>query len=385
VPVTILYLITELDVGGAEKALYELVRRLDRRRYTPEVACLSGSGAVADWLAALDVPVHFLEMPDRGAGPWHALRALKRLKQLLRVLQPGIVHTILFHANLLGRLAVNGGRARANRPMVVSAVRVAERRYRWHLLADYLTHGLADCEVCVSEGVRRFMRREARIPPGKLRVIPNGVDLAAIDEVRPADLADLGCRPDRPTLCFVGRLEGQKGLSFLFRALTRLRGHVSTWQLVLVGEGPQRGELAALARNLHIDRRVHFLGWRPDALAVTAACDLFVMPSLWEGMPNAVMEAMALGKCVIATAVEGTSELIESGRSGLLVPPRRVRRLADAIAVALTNPDRRAQLGRTARRRIADQFPVERMVARHEALYGHLLAARRPIPASRYR
>jgi len=380
VPTRILYLITELDVGGAEKALCELVHRLNREAYAPVVACLSGRGPVAEWLAALDVPVHTLGLPDRGAGPWDVLTALRRLRRLVRRLQPAILHTILFHANLLGRLGVCR-RGSAGRPVIVSAVRVAERRFRWHLLGDYVTHGLADCEVCVSEGVRRFMRRQARIPPDKLRVIPNGVDLAAIDAVQPADLADLGCRTGGTALCYVGRLDGQKGLSVLLRALARLRGATAGWHLVVVGEGPLRGELAALARRLHIDGRVQFLGWRPDALTIVAACDLFVMPSLWEGMPNAVMEAMALGRCVVATAVEGTTELIESGRSGLLVPPRQVRRLADAITVAITNPDRRAALGRSARERIADHFTIERTVARYEALYRDLLHGRgRPAP-----
>ena len=144
----------------------------------------------------------------------------------------------------------------------------------------------------------------------------------------------------------------------------------------MVGAGPERERLEALAGRLDIRERVHFLGWRADALSIVAACDLFVMPSLWEGMPNAVIEAMALGRCVVASAVEGTTELIEAGRSGLLVPPGRVKRLADAISVALTNPERRKRMGSAARRRVARHFPIERTVADYQALYDELLAAR---------
>jgi glycosyltransferase involved in cell wall biosynthesis len=380
VPASILYVITELDIGGAEKALYGLVRRLDRRRYAPEVACLSGRGAVGAWLAALDVPVHYLYPASQRPSVRLVVGALWRLRRLVREVRPDLVHTVLFHANLIGRLAVLGshsappgpGRGRpGHRPVVVSAVRVAERRYRWHLLGDYLTSHLVDREVCVSKGVRRFTERCARIPAQKLCVIPNGVDLPAIDAVRPADLTALGCRPGRPTIAYVGRLDPQKGLSHLLRALAGLSQ--TAWQLVLAGDGPQRTELETFVASLGLADRVRFLGWRPDALSIVAACDLFVMPSLWEGMPNAVMEAMALGKCVVATAVEGTEDLMEDGVSGLLVPARQSQALAEAIRRALADADLRDRLGAAARERIRAHYSIDRVVAQHDALYQSLL------------
>lgn len=371
-PATILYVITELDIGGAEKALFELVRRLDRDRYAVEVACLTGRGAVGGWLRGLHVPVHFLRMPPGGFRPWQALLAERRLRRIIRELRPDIVHTVLFHANLLGRLAARRGLF-FDRPGFVSGVRVAERRHRWHLIADHLTHRLMDVEVCVSEGVRHFTETAARIPAHKLRVIPNGVDLAAIDAVKPVDLVELGCLPDVPAVCFVGRLDPQKGLGDLLHAVHELHRREILCQLVLVGQGPQRAELEALARSLGIAEWVHFLGWRADAPAVMAACEVFVMPSLWEGMPNAVMEAMALGRCVVATAVEGTSELIVDGESGLLVPPQAPHLLMHALADALAEPALRDRLGRAARRRIAAHFTIEQTVAQYDALYQQLL------------
>jgi len=379
-PATILYVITELDIGGAEKALFELVRRLDPDRYAAEVACLSGHGDVGDWLADLGVPVHYLGVPAGRGLVRHGVAGVRRLRRIVRDLRPHIVHTFLFHANLIGRLAARPGLL-ARRPAVVGSVRVAERRHRWHLLADGLTRSLIDCEVCVSEGVRRFTHRYARIPLAQLRVIPNGVNLEAIDAVRPVDPGTIGCDPDRPILCFVGRLDPQKGITILLEAVARVE---PSCQVVLVGDGPQRGELAARAAALGIGDRVHFTGWRPDAAAVMAASDVFVLPSLWEGMPNALMEAMALGRCAVASAVEGSDELIDDGVTGLLVPAGAVAPLAERIALALADTDRRRQLGRAARRRIAERFTIERAVTAYDALYRELLATREvPVRAER--
>ncbi len=168
-------IITDLDVGGAERCLVELATRLDPGRFRPVVYCLAAEpsperDACLKALKAADIQVHCLG----GGRNWQFPVVVRRLKQLLRAQNPELAQTFLFHANIVGRIAAR----RAGVPKVVSGIRVAQRRPRWRLWLDRWTDGLVDRHVCVSEAVAQFAAREARLPPKKLVVIPNGVDLA---------------------------------------------------------------------------------------------------------------------------------------------------------------------------------------------------------------
>ncbi|MBM4042039.1 MAG: glycosyltransferase [Planctomycetes bacterium] len=356
----ILYVITELDVGGAEKALVALATRLSRAAYEPQVACLSGRGPLAADLRERGIPVHFLGM----RGWWH-LPALWRLRRLAK--QADIVHSFLYHANMATRLAAVGTRA-----IVVSSARVAERSRPRRRRLECLTQRLVDAEVCVSEGVRDFFAAGG-FPKSKLVVIPNGVDVARFDGRDPAFKARLAIPPHAPLVTTIGRLHEQKGMELFIRAAASVRHSRPDCHFLIVGAGPLEAPLRAAAKSLHLEGALTFLGQCNDVAAVLRATDAFVLASLWEGMPNVVLEAMAAGAPVVATRVEGTVDLIEHGETGLLVMPRDVPGLVSAIRRVLDEPALARRLAGAAQERVRTHFPLDAMVRRHEALYADLL------------
>lgn len=357
----ILYVITELDVGGAERALVELATRLDRERYAPEVACLAGEGPLAEPLRERGIPVHCLA----ARGRWD-LRVLWRLRKLAAGFD--LVHSFLYHANMATRIAAMGSGVGA----VVCAARVAERSRPRRRTIECWSHRLVDVEVCVSNGVRDYLGAGG-FPRDKLRVIPNGVDVDRFGPRDPELKESLAIAPDVPLITTIGRLHEQKGISYLLRAVSSMRHSRRACHLLIVGHGPLDDELKALAKQFGVADRVTFLGFCDDVPRVLAATDIFVLASLWEGMPNAVLEAMAAGLPVVATRVEGTVDLIDDGKTGMLVMPRDVPGLATSILRLLDDPARARALGKAAQAHVRAHFPLDAMVRRHEQLYAELL------------
>lgn len=361
-PVPVALTITDLDVGGAERALISLAMGLDRRRWSPSVVNLSGEGALAAVLRSAGIPVTSL-----GLGPRSLPRGVVALAGALRRHRPLLVQSFLFHANVLSRLAA----PMAGSPWVLGGLRVAERQKRWHLTVDRLTSRLGCGSVCVSEGVRRFSIEQGGLDPARLTVIPNGVDLARIDAAAPVRRGDLGVSADDFLTLTVGRLDVQKGLPDLLDAVEEAAESVPRLRLAIVGDGPLRGWLeSSVSARPALSGRVLIVGRRDDVPAVMKAADLLVHASHWEGMPNVVLEAMAAGLPVVATAVEGTDELVVPGRTGWLVPSREPRALAEAIVAAAAGF--RGQ-GRAGRLRVEGEFSIPRMVARYEDLWSAVL------------
>ena len=365
--------ITELDVGGAEKALVSLASGLDTRRWRPTVIALGPEAPLAAPLRAAGVAVECL-----GVNPRDPARAVLRLASALKAIQPALVQSFLFHANVAARLAA----PLAGKPWVVGGLRVAERRRAWHLRLERLTARLGSGAVCVSEGVRAFSREAGGWPDDRLTVIPNGVDPAPFDRAaadpQPLAKLGLGAVPADATLAlYVGRLDFQKGLHILLDAASRLPN--LDWHLALAGDGPERDRLRAEAASRPtLDGRVHWLGHRGDVPDLLLASDLLVLPSLWEGMPNAVLEAMAARRAVVATAVEGTLELVIPGETGWLTPPGDPEPLARALREATSDPARLLRFGEAGRTRVEAHFTPARAVLAYERLWAGLLGLERP-------
>jgi starch synthase (maltosyl-transferring) len=258
---------------------------------------------------------------------------------------------------------------------------VAERRAPkwWHLALDRLTAGLSAGSVCVSDGVLRFNRDSARLDPDRLTVIPNGIDPSPFDHASPAPRAAIGVPEWAHLALFVGRLTEQKGLPFLIEAAGQVARTRPDWHLALVGDGPDRDPLQqAAARIPALSGRVHWLGPRDDIPALLKTADLLVLASLWEGMPNVVLEAMAARRSVVATSVEGTEELVEPGRTGWLVPPADPDALAGALLDAASDPVRLIRQGEAGRARVESRFTVARTIEAYETLWAGLLGLSLP-------
>lgn len=220
---------------------------------------------------------------------------------------------------------------------------------RWHALTGWLLHRLwdkASAVVANSEGLADLARKSGR----NILVIPNGVDADTFAPHRHGQTQKTALH-----LLHVGRLNRQKSLDTLLHALPRLRGH---WRLSLVGDGPEAAPLRELAQRLGVADRVEFLGWhsRDDLITLYNTADMFVFPSIDEGMPNALLEAMSCGLPVVACAVNGCTELVQQGRTGMLVPPRDAGALAEALQRLCDAPEERRRMGEAGRERARTSF-----------------------------
>jgi glycosyltransferase involved in cell wall biosynthesis len=361
--------ITELEVGGAERRLVELATRIDRRQFEPVVYSLGPRPkADCDWLVqeleVAGIQVHFLG----GRSLLHAPAVVRQLTQLFRVQQPQVVQTFLFHANLIGRIAAR----RAGVPHVVAGIRVAERHSRWHLRLDRWTSHLVERYVCVSQAVAEFSRTVGRLPPQKLVVIPNGVFVPQYSQAAPLDLAELGVPAGRRAITHLGRLDRQKRVDWLLRAAELFLPDLPDHDLLLVGQGPEQGRLERLASRLSIRDRVHFVGWRKDVAAILKASDLLVLTSAWEGMPNALLEAMASGLPVVATDVEGVREVLGILASSQVVSPDDGETFAALVLAIAGNKILRKQLGQANQDRVRREFTIPSSIKAYEQLYTDL-------------
>jgi starch synthase (maltosyl-transferring) len=371
-PVGVALVITDLDVGGAERALTALATRLDRSRWRVGVFCLSGPGALAEVIRGAGLPCECLGVSRR-----NPIQAVARLARALRRFRPELVQGFLFHANLAARLAAPWvGRPR---PWVLGGIRVAERQRRWHLLLDRWTSRLVAGEVCVSRGVLAFSRDVGGLDPARLTVIPNGIDPAPIDAAEPVPRATIGIPDEAHLALCVGRLDPQKGLPDLLDAAGRVIERRPGWHLALAGDGPERDRLLrSIEAHTALRDRVRWLGRRDDVPGLLKSADVLVQASHWEGMPNAVLEAMAARRAVVGTAVEGTEDLVVPGETGWLVPPRDPAALAQALDQAADDPDRCRRYGEAGRLRVEREFSLDAVVAAYERLWAGILGLRPP-------
>jgi glycosyltransferase involved in cell wall biosynthesis len=375
--VKLLYVIGTLDVGGAEGQLVQLAMRLNRERFEPVVCCLSSSGPLARVLRDGGIPVEVIGFHGFRffREPWKVVSRLFRLIRFTRKEQPLIVHGFLFWAYILGTYAAKLARV----PVVIASRRslgnFKEGNIR-HLLIERVANRVTDVIVANSEAVKADVVRQERVEPSRVRVIYNGVDASRYESrVDPAYRAKLGIPDGGAIVSVVARLFDYKGHQFFLEACRDICRRWPTTTFLLIGDGPLRRTLEQMTRTLGLQRQVRFLGTRSDVPELLALTDVAVLPSLEEGFPNAILEAMAAAKPVVATLVGGIPEAVVHGETGLLVPPRDPSALAGAIGRLLDDPGLRTAMGLAGKQRIAERFTFARMVMEMEALYEERLNA----------
>jgi glycosyltransferase involved in cell wall biosynthesis len=365
--VRICHLITDLAPAGAERCVFELARRLDKRRFEVEVAALRG-GAVAGWLSQAGVPTTVLGV----RGKWDALK-LGGLVDLFRRRRIDIVHTHLFHADLAGRAAAwLGGSAR-----LVHTVHVAEARFRpWQFAFARLAADRCDRIIAVSVSARDHHARHSGLPHSRYVVISNGIDPAAYsrDEASRLRLRRLwGVGGDEVLLAFVGRLDVQKGIDVLLKTMRLLAERGRAPKLVIAGDGPLRAMVQELAPGGPLAGAVRVLGFTDDVRGVLSAADIAVMPSRWEGWGLAAGEAMAASLPLIATHVAGLKDVAVDGQTALFVEKEDIAGLGRCVERLARDADLRRRLGQAGRQRVVRHFHIAKTVAAHEALYLQLV------------
>jgi len=373
----ILYIITSSGVGGAELALWQLLRRLDRARWEPTVISLKPPGEIAGRIRTLGIEVLSPGVGDE-TGAFAALElflAARRLPRLLDGRSFDIVHSLLFRAHLLGRLAARRIGARA---IVNSYRNSGEAGSGWLLRADRWTEARVTRFHLQSSALATALQQRLGVASERCVVIPNGIDLAEADAAlaigRDEARKQVGLFPIDLAIACVGRLHEEKGVAHLVGAFHALLQVQPTARLLLAGDGPERAALEGIVRTLRLGPFVRFLGSVASPWPLLAAADIFVLPSRWEGMPNALLEAMAAGLPAVATAVGAVPEMVVDGREALVVPPGDAGALARALAELATRPTRRREMGALARQRVENAYRIEATVAQTERLYDELLS-----------
>jgi len=367
-PLRVLFLLTSMPVGGQETLTVELIRRLDRQRFAPELCCLKRLGPLGEVLAR-EVPAHAGLL----AGKWD-IRVLGRLVRLMGRRRVDAVVTVgagdkMFWGRLAGWLA--------GVPVIAAALHTTGHPDR----VEWLNRRLApitDAFVAVAEGQGRWLAEREGCPPAKVCVIPNGIDPKRF-RPGPPDRAlgeALGLAAGAPLVGIVAALRPEKNHPLFLRAAALVRRAVPAAEFLVVGDGPERAGLETLAGQLGLAGVVHFLGTRADVPELLRLIDVAVLTSHIEASPVSLLEAMASGKPVVATRVGSVAEAVANGRTGYLVPPGTEGPLAQRIVELLGRRDRRAAMGRAGRRWVLAQWSLDRMVAGYQDLLAGIYAAK---------
>ncbi len=363
VPIKVLQLLVSMPVGGAENMVMALATCLDPREFQVTVVCIGAAGPMAEELTRSGYPVISLGLDIKYASKF---LIICRLRSLFRELRPDILQTHLYHPNLYGRLASLGLGLKG----VVATVHNLYKRVKLHrCLLNCLLAQVSDYVVLFSPQVRQDVQRYDRIPASRIRLVSPGVPMRdlRVKESRAEAMERLGIKGF--CLGTVSRLEEQKGHEYLLRAIELIRPEIRDLTLLIVGDGQERASLERLVRDLGLDETVRFLGTRRDVPLILRGLDLYVQPSLWEGIPLTLLEAMGAGVPAISTRVGRAPEVIQDGENGRLVPPGNAGALAAAILEAYRHPEWRQQWKEKGERTIREKYSLDQMLSQFADIY----------------
>lgn len=366
---SILLIGTQMAIGGAQRGLFDQARWFKSQGCKVVVAFFyDKEGLHEKWSQAVDFPVHNLQAYERNAGflhqGWQLIKGLYRLSILLVRERFDVVETFTHDSNLLGLpLAWLAG----------VPVRIATHRGKieafpgWRQLLHNLiiNTGIAHTLIAVSDQTRQQAMDEG-VWENRITVIPNGVkplDTSLVNRV--AVRKDLGLNENDLFLLSIGRLTYQKGHEFLVQAMSQVVSRFPNAKAGICGEGPLRSQLESQILESGLSNHVRLMGAWDDVSPVLASADIFILPSRWEGLSRALMEAMAAGLPVIATQVDGIKDLITNGVNGLLVPSEDTQELEDSILQLIEDPEMRKRIGTAGQAHVLKTHSVDDMCKKY--------------------
>lgn len=353
----------DLAIGGLQQVVVNLCRHIDKERFDVSVLCLRELGEFAPEVEAMGIPVFLL--PQKEGTDYFSFVKVGRLLRREKIEVIHTHNTQPFVDGMVGALM-----AGVKRRIHTDHARAFPDKWRY-MAAEWAVSHVAHKVVGVSDHTVSNLRRYEKISPAKLATIVNGIsgETYAVPVDRRAKARELGLDFDGPVLGFVARLEEEKGGIFLIRAMPEIAARLPGAVLVVAGQGSRQGALEEEARSLGMTDRIRFIGPRMDVPELLGLFDLCVLPSLREGLPMVIPEAMAAGCPLLATRVGGVPSVITHGENGSLVPPADPGALAAEAADLLEDEARLAAYREAGRQVFWERFSAETMAARYEALY----------------
>ncbi len=368
-PLRVMFVITSMPVGGAETLLVELVRRIDRERFWPELCCLKHFDRLGDELRR-EMPAFtgLLSHKYDFAVLWRLTRLMRR-RRIDAVVTVGTGGDKMFWGRLAAWLA--------GVPVICSALHSTGLPDHVEFSNRLLTP-LTDAFVAVAEPHGRYLAEHEGCPAGKVRVIPNGVDVERFHPRWPnAKLREeFGLSEASPVVGIVAALRPEKNHEMFLAAAAKILQRQPAANFLIVGDGPERGRLESAVQRLGIAASVRFVGTRTDVEEVLSLIDVLTLTSRMEANPICLMEAMAAERPVVATRVGSISETVLDGRTGYLVAPGDAESMAARVMELLNNPDRASEMGRAGREQILALWSIERMVVGYEEMIAEIYAAK---------
>lgn len=386
-PLRIMLLISNLKIGGAQEVVRTLCDYFPQKGYQT-VVCTFEDGPLRQEIEANGVPVEILPARKHSviALPFFfldMLRVRKSVAEIVDKYQINILQTQLLRSLDFVMLTLRPGRRLLVFWTFHNALFVLRqehlRRHRWllgikrwmHSVLYRVTAHWVNGMIVVSEDVKKALHEYAGPLPGKVSVIPNSVNIKRYNQIIDRDhiREQLGLSSEHQVFAVVATFKKQKGHRYLIESIASLVQEFPNIRLLFIGDGELRNELEAQVETSGLGQHVLFLGLRTDVPKLLAASDYFVLPSLWEGLPVSLIEAMASGLPVIATQVSGTKEVMVHGKTGLLVSPGDVNGLRDAILYFLSHPDQATWMGAAARRRVEEDFSAEKQAEAYLSVF----------------
>lgn len=367
----ILYLITEIELGGAENLLLELSKGLSKEKFNISVGYLKGQGTLKEDFETAGIRVVDFKMRSK-----FDMFCLFKLAVFIRQEKFDIVHTHLINADIFGFFAakIAGVNTIVSTKHNTDAFR---RRKSFSMRLDSFVANRLSLNIAVSNSVRDFLIKYQRINPEKFKVVYNGINNAEFSPRKNKEDAkiDLGLNSKEYVVGVIGRFEEQKGHIYLIEAMQKIISEIENVRLVFLGQGSLKKSLQKRISFLNLGSKVTFLKMRSDVVNVLSALDIFILPSLWEGLGMAMLEAMAAGVPVIASDVDGIKEVIESDKTGILVPPADPGKIAEAVIELLKDEKRREYFSVMGQNSVQAGFNMFGFIKKIEKIYSQLRKA----------
>jgi glycosyltransferase involved in cell wall biosynthesis len=362
--IKILHIITGIDVGGAENHLLSLVKGLDRCRYDIAVAYLKGNGELKEEFKKIGISPIYIGLRFN-----YDITALWRLYRLIRKNKYDIVHTHLFHADIYGVLA--GFLARTH--IIISSEHNEEQFLKKKLYSFLHRWASLPCSklIAISGCVKKYMLATGIKDANKIEVVYYGLDWNKYDSLGDLSYVRKEFNIDEKEILLgtVARLTEQKGLNYLLEAFVKVLETEPKCKLIIVGQGELEKQLKNLSKNLGIENKVIFTGFRKDIPEIMSSIDIFILPSLWEGFGLVLLEAMAAKKAIVATDIGAIPEIVLDDKTGILAPPANAEALANGVLRLVRQKNLAKTMGERGRERLETHFGIDKMVKRVEKIY----------------